>query len=126
MRIEVLKNFGGVLTNEKRILPGVYDSSDPRLFGVADYLVEHGHARVVEDSIPVTDFSYIPPIDDSEFHNDVMLKKGRPTIDEVIPEPDIYRDALLVEYEALTGKSPSASIKTTTLEKRISDLKSDS
>lgn len=43
--IEVLHNYGGKATNEKRIKPGVYDDDDEALFGLADYLVENGHAK---------------------------------------------------------------------------------
>jgi hypothetical protein len=50
MKIKMLKNFGGVLTNEKRIVEGVYESDDPSLFGIADYLVDNGHAVIVADA----------------------------------------------------------------------------
>lgn len=52
MKIKLLLNYGGWNTNERRILPGVYDSDDPALFGLADYLVENKHAVVVEDETP--------------------------------------------------------------------------
>ena len=42
--IEVLTNFGGRLTKERRIVPGVYADNDPRLFGLAAYLIEHKFA----------------------------------------------------------------------------------
>lgn len=45
--IQVLHNFGGDITNDQRILPGTYPEDDKRLFGVTDYLIEHGHAVVV-------------------------------------------------------------------------------
>lgn len=48
MRIKLLHNYGGTLTGERRIEPGEYDATDERLFGLADYLVANGHARVVE------------------------------------------------------------------------------
>ena len=48
MRIIVLRNYGGSRTQERRILPGEYDSEDAALFGLADYLVENGHAVIVE------------------------------------------------------------------------------
>lgn len=49
MRIEVVTNFGGVETGEKRILPGIYEHDDSRLFGCAKLLVDMGHARVLSD-----------------------------------------------------------------------------
>lgn len=53
-QITVLKNFGGKETNERRILPGVYDVNAPELFGLADYLVENGHAVAVKtEAVPV-------------------------------------------------------------------------
>lgn len=53
--IRVNHNYGGHVTNEVRIEPGVYTENDPRLLGVGDYLIQHGHAElagVVEDSPP--------------------------------------------------------------------------
>lgn len=52
MRIKVLINYGGFNTNEKRILPGEYDADDPCVFGIADYLVENGHAVVTQADPP--------------------------------------------------------------------------
>ncbi len=50
--IKVLINFGGKLTNERRILPGEYTDDDPALFGIAAYLLEHGFAvRLNEPAI---------------------------------------------------------------------------
>lgn len=43
-QIEVLYDFGGKETREQRIFPGVYAADDPRLLGLADYLVKAGHA----------------------------------------------------------------------------------
>lgn len=45
--IRVLINFGGRITREQRIPPGEYVENDPRLLGVADYLLANGHAIVV-------------------------------------------------------------------------------
>lgn len=60
MKIQVTRDFAGRLTKERRILPGVYDSEDPALMGLADYLAENGFAvwvyeeTVIEDKlIPV-------------------------------------------------------------------------
>jgi hypothetical protein len=51
--IRVLHNYGGRNTKEQRILPGEYADSDPALFGLAEYLVEHGHAiPVKQDATP--------------------------------------------------------------------------
>jgi hypothetical protein len=42
--IRVLHNYGGDNTRERRIEPGEYAADDPRLFGLADYLLANGHA----------------------------------------------------------------------------------
>lgn len=49
--IRVLHNFGGHVTAERRIEPGLYSEDDPRLFGVGDYLLENGHAELAGDEI---------------------------------------------------------------------------
>ncbi len=61
MKIQLLHNYGGRRTNEQRIPPGVYDASDERLFGLAQYLVENDHAVIVEsDESPVSEDELIP------------------------------------------------------------------
>lgn len=52
MKIEVLENYGGQRTQERRVLPGVYDVDDPALFGVGEYLLEVGKAVVIEADAP--------------------------------------------------------------------------
>lgn len=56
-KIRVLRNYGGRLTNEARILPGVYNSDDERLFGLAEYLVAEGYAV----SVPAPKPEEAPP-----------------------------------------------------------------
>lgn len=53
MKINVLHNYGGWNTQERRILPGVYDSEDAALFGLAQYLVDNGHAVIAGEIEPV-------------------------------------------------------------------------
>lgn len=48
--IQLTSNYRGRPTNEKIIPPGVYAENDSRLFGLADYLVQNGHATVVQGS----------------------------------------------------------------------------
>lgn len=43
--IRVLHHYRGVPSDMKRIYPGEYAPDDPRLFGLADYLVSNGHAE---------------------------------------------------------------------------------
>ncbi len=52
MRIKVLYNYGGAMTHEARIQPGEYDIDAPELFGAGRYLVENGHATVIENDTP--------------------------------------------------------------------------
>ena len=42
--IQLLHDYAGRRTNEDRVWAGVYDAADPRLYGLAEYLVENGHA----------------------------------------------------------------------------------
>lgn len=46
--IQLLHDFAGRLTGEKRIFPGVYDADDPTIMGLAEYLVQNGHAVWVD------------------------------------------------------------------------------
>lgn len=47
MRIKVLNIYRGRPSKDLEIQPGEYDADDPRLFGLAAYLVANGHAVVV-------------------------------------------------------------------------------
>lgn len=48
MRIRVPDFYKGLPSDFKPIFPGDYDSEDPRLFGLAAYLVNTGHAEVLD------------------------------------------------------------------------------
>lgn len=48
MRIQVLHDYRGQKTGQELIRKGEYDAVDPRVYGIADYLVNNGHARVLE------------------------------------------------------------------------------
>lgn len=65
--VRVLHNYGGHVTNDRRIEPGLYSEDDPRLFGAADYLIENGHAElagVLPDPEPVAE-ELTPPADET-------------------------------------------------------------
>lgn len=49
MRINLRTVYRGKLTNEQPINPGTYDADAPELMGLAQYLVNNGHAVVVMD-----------------------------------------------------------------------------
>jgi len=53
MRIRVRYNYRGKPSQERVIEAGDYEDSDPRLFGLAQYLVKNGHAVILKDA-PVT------------------------------------------------------------------------
>lgn len=86
MKIKVLINFGGTITKERRILPGIYEDNNPVLFGVANYLLEHGFAVPVEGATPTTEFTYTRPVEDNTFHNEIMKRKGRPVIPHAVTD----------------------------------------
>lgn len=91
MKIMMLKNYGGSLTGEKRILGGVYDSEDPALFGLADYLVENGHAVVV---IPA----------DGVWADDMTITTQSDTFSEGVPEDSLEEARAEYETETLAEK----------------------
>jgi len=63
-RIRVFTNYGGVLTNHERILPGVHDADSPGLHGCpAEYLVDNGHAEWV-DAVEQVEVTPMPGIAD--------------------------------------------------------------
>lgn len=83
-QITVLKNFGGKETNERRIQPGVYDVNAPELFGLADYLVENGHAVVVKsEAVPVKEATKAVEIQTVSIEPDAPEETGV----EVKPKP---------------------------------------
>ena len=43
-KLHLLTNYGGTLTNERRIAEGIYAEKDPALFGLASRLVADGEA----------------------------------------------------------------------------------
>lgn len=46
-RVQVLRIYRGRRTHEQPIQPGLYAADDPALYGLADYLIENGHAILV-------------------------------------------------------------------------------
>lgn len=51
MRIQVLRDFAGKLTNEQRIYPGQYELGDDALFGAGQYLLDNGFAVISDDAV---------------------------------------------------------------------------
>lgn len=52
MRIRVPNYYRGLPSDFKPIYPGDYDSDDERLYGLADYLVQTGHAEALDAPLP--------------------------------------------------------------------------
>lgn len=54
MRIRVHTGYQGAPSRNRWIEPGDYAPKDARLFGLADYLVENGHATRIADAADTT------------------------------------------------------------------------
>jgi hypothetical protein len=52
-KIELFRWYTGIRTQEQPIFPGIYNVNDKALYGLADYLVENGHARYLDDPTPI-------------------------------------------------------------------------
>lgn len=107
MKIQVLNNYGGVTTNEKRILPGIYEASDLPEAAVR-HMIQAGHAIYVRDDIPPTVPASGRKVEDFTFHNEIMKKKGRPIIetDNTVQseeiEPETLPQAVAPKQETLS------------------------
>jgi hypothetical protein len=78
-RIRVLNNFGGKVTNERRILPGDYDADDEAIMGLADYLVSEGVAIEIAGIAHVNAPVVVP--DNEGAVEPLKSKGGRPRKD---------------------------------------------
>lgn len=95
MRIRVLINYGGALTNELRILPGDYDQDDPRLFGLAGWLLEVGHAIALDEPAAPIVPEPEPVVWQTISHEEWAALEGRQAPE---PEPQPERG----DYETFT------------------------
>lgn len=78
MRLRLHTDYGGARTHEQRIAPGDYDADDERLFGLADYLVENGHASwLPDDAVPLASTAPEPPAQTTLSHDEAMTRLGR-------------------------------------------------
>lgn len=102
MKLHLRINYGGARTNEQRIPPGDYDADDERLFGLAGYLVDNGHAVWVD--APTLDASELPaPEPDAPAlatlsHEEAMARMGRA---EPEPEAPTYAEMTIAALMAL-------------------------
>ena len=100
-RIELLHDYAGYNTRERRIQPGIYEADDPALFGLAVYLCEHGHAVWLAESETYT-------IDDGDFHAEVY-----PYVDlqaMTREELDEYAAQIGVDIEAIEGTGANGNV----------------
>lgn len=97
MIIQVLHTYGGRLTKREKILPGVYDTEHDALYGIAQYLVDNGHAVIVADSLSASQEA--PEAEDT------------PSLSE-----------LRTRYKELSGKGASPKWDAETLLEKIAEL----
>lgn len=98
MRVQVLVNYGGALTHELRIFPGVYDADDPRLFGLADHLIEAGHAIALDDDEDAVEELVAPQVEwETISHDEWAALEGR-----LAPAAAVEDEPQAVDYEAFT------------------------
>ena len=90
--IEVLSGgFCSAQTNERVIHPGVYEVNDPRIFGLAEFLVDQGRAEWV---VPLPERVPAQPQDDGEGENTPKGKTARWTaFGDEVEMPADYADA---------------------------------
>lgn len=90
--IEVLRVYGGRLTQGRHIQPGVYAVDDPALYGAAaDYLVKNGHARrvtMVVQKEPQSQPEAVP----KEPQSDADVLQVSNTPDDEVPPADTDDD----------------------------------
>ncbi len=106
-RIRVTHDYRGFNTGERSIWPGEYDSADPKLFGLAHYLLDNGHAVAVEaGDVPPTE-----AVVESETVEDTVI--------EMVTEPDYaawpvdelegYAKAVGI-YESIEGSGANGNV----------------
>lgn len=99
-------------TKGDKVQAGEHNASDLPS-GLAQYLVDNGHAVVIEAKEEIKRAVTLSENDG----NSVNITSD----DELVSE----HDRLSAEYEALTGKAPAWNIGIDTLRQRIADLRSD-
>lgn len=67
-RIQLLQYYRGAPSGEIPIEPGIYDADDPRLFGLADYLVNDQRKAVWLDDAPEP----VAPVIDEALEDDFV------------------------------------------------------
>lgn len=115
MMIKVLHTYSGRLTNKQKIFADIYAENDPALFGIADYLVENGHALRLD--IP---FSTNIPTQAITLNNDspLLAPKESPTdnvetpiVSEPLAVDDDSTEEIEIEDELKPLVKPSKSKK---------------
>lgn len=84
MRIRVHTGYQGAPSRNRWIEPGDYAPKDARLFGLADYLVENGHAIRIADAAdatvmePQVDIEPPPSSEPPVTPRDLQMRKEQP------------------------------------------------
>lgn len=92
MHIQLLRSYRGHLTNEQLIQPGTYDDNDPLLMGLADYLIQNGHATIIDDGLPLVVSE--PEVDAESSagfltHKEILALRGQSAVvDETLAESE--------------------------------------
>jgi hypothetical protein len=88
MRIQVLRDYAGRLTNERRIQPGVYELDADELFGVGQYLLDNGFAVALGEPVTDEEAAELPEAEvesftvDSDNTDDTEPEADEPTDDD--------------------------------------------
>jgi hypothetical protein len=101
--INVHRNYTGVRSKEQWILAGNYSEDDPRLFGLADYLVANGHATVLQAD-GVVETGSVAPLSDAApevLQADYELADAQPT--------DEQKQALVEALDEITAYQAAKS-----------------
>lgn len=88
-KIELKKAYIGKPSNSQVIEAGVYNSDDPRLFGLADYLVANGHSpRIIPFSQVEGHPDYIPLDGEVDVPTETLLPVEEPedAVEETVEE----------------------------------------
>ncbi|MFN8452024.1 MAG: hypothetical protein U0521_26380 [Anaerolineae bacterium] len=97
MRIRVNRDFGGRITDERRIPPGEYALDDPALFGVGQYLLDNGFAeRVSDGSVSINDTDVAGEIPDG-----AVVTYWETEAPDDVPETVDYAAMTIAELKAL-------------------------
>lgn len=130
MIIQVLHTYGGRLTKREKILPGVYDTEHNALYGIAQYLVDNGHAIQLADEYPAPVAGAIQSAQKPEdFATALALTPNRLEVSAsgnlvATKQEPLSLTELRARYKELAGKGASPKWDAETLLAKIAELES--